>query len=298
MATEHETSPPDLPLHSGQQSDSIREALAFARQTAKDEIEAIDRLHKRTLISLGIIAGALSLILSLIGWVGYTNLKRIAVQTATDVVQKRLEDELTQKNIDKAVQTALKEHANAQIDAEVRNQVQFHISQQLAELAPQIKQQTAKFTSDAVAKLHPQIEATAKQEAQTLLHTLYAPRSLTQQQVEALVKTARRLGAPARLISVGVGTEPESRQFASQIAMALNSAGWIADARAIVTVSGLDSPYGIYILTRDPDHPEENALKLEQCLRAAGQTVKFGKSPGPIPPLVDTSSLLIQPKQF
>src|SRR5690348_10705379 len=116
--------------------DLVQKALIFARDIARDEIRSIDRLHKRTLFALGIQVAAFGLLFSFLGWIGYSNLKRVAVQQTTLVVKERLADELTKKNIDDSVKDVLREHATDQITHAINDHVASAIAEQLANQAP------------------------------------------------------------------------------------------------------------------------------------------------------------------
>jgi len=72
----------------------IEEALKFARDTANTEILAIDRLHKRTLLGLVVIFGGFTIVGSLLGWVGFLNLKQSVIQTTTRVTEEQVQHQL------------------------------------------------------------------------------------------------------------------------------------------------------------------------------------------------------------
>jgi hypothetical protein len=79
----------------------VREALSYARQTATDELDRIDRLHKRTLQALGGIATAVVLLGSLAGYIGYRNIRDAVAAQVQDRVKSQIEEQLKQANVDK-----------------------------------------------------------------------------------------------------------------------------------------------------------------------------------------------------
>jgi len=249
------------------QEDLVQKALDFARNTARDEVDSIDRLHKRTLNALGIQLAAFGLLFSFLGWIGYANLKRVAVQSATDVVKERLADELTKRNIDIAVQQALREHATEQIAQAVRDQVAIAVAKQLADQAPELRSQTEAMTAKAVAGLQPQIEAFAKQQALNLILKANEPRNLETAQREALSSYARKAGSIT--VDVAVGGDPEAQLYEEQISQSLEAGGWKVQRDALLG-SRLDFPkYGLVVATTPELEKSSTVTELMSCLRAA-----------------------------
>lgn len=138
--------------------ETLRQLLTFARTSAKDEIDSIERLYNRALKAFAIPLTGFLILFSAVGWIGYTNLKQLAVQTATNVVKQRLEDELTKKNIDAVIQTALREHATEQINDSARAQIELAVADQVARQSPELRALTTAMTAKAVARIQPQIE--------------------------------------------------------------------------------------------------------------------------------------------
>jgi hypothetical protein len=247
--------------------DPVEKALAFARDTARDEIASIDRLHKRTLTALGVQVAAFGLLFSVLGWVGYSNLKRVAVQTATDEVKERLADELTKKNIDIAVQQALREHATDQITQAIQDQVAIAITKRLADEAPELRAQTQSMTAKAVASLQPQIEAFARQQAMDLIVKTYEPRRLDPAQRAALSAYAQKV-APFT-VNVAVGGDPEAQHYEEQISQSLEAGGWRVMRQALLG-SRLDFPsYGLVVATTPELQGSSTVRELMNCLQAA-----------------------------
>jgi hypothetical protein len=247
--------------------DLVQQALAFARDTARDEINSIDRLHKRTLTTLSIQLAVFGLLLSFLGWIGYSNLKRIVVQTTTDVVKERLADELTKKNIDIAVQQALLEHATDQIAQAVRDQVSIAVTKKVAEQAPELRALTEAITTKTVAGLHPQIEAYAKQQALNLILKANEPRRLAPAQAAALSDCTQKTTSLS--VNIAVGGDPEAQHYEEQISQSLEAGGWKVEKQALFSVR-LDFPsYGLVVATTPELEQSSTVKKLMNCLQAA-----------------------------
>jgi hypothetical protein len=271
---------------------TIQRSLEFARATARDEIESIDRLHKRTLTALGIQLAAFGLLFSFVGWIGYSNLKRVAVQTATDVVKERLADELTQKNIDTAVQQALQEHATEQIADSVRAQVSAAVAQEMAKQAPQLRALTSAMTTKAVASIQPQIEAFAKAQAQGLISEIEKPRQLDASSRFALTKCAKVSG-PLNF-GLAVGGDPEAQNYEAQISQALRAGGWKVDETALLG-SRLDLPrYGLAMVTTPKSEHSSDVGHFLSCFREAKMPVQLVVSSTPADWETDTALVVLQ----
>lgn len=247
--------------------DLVQKALIFARDIARDEIRSIDRLHKRTLFALGIQVAAFGLLFSFLGWIGYSNLKRVAVQQTTLVVKERLADELTKKNIDDSVKDVLREHATDQITHAINDHVASAIAEQLANQAPGLRARTEAMTARAIANLQPQIEAFAKQQALELIHKANEPRHLVSEQRAILTGCLSKTSHSA--LTVAVGGDPEAQHFEEEISTTLEAGGWKVERLALLGTH-LDFPsYGLVIATA-PELKQSPAVRdLTNCLQAA-----------------------------
>jgi hypothetical protein len=273
--------------------DTVRQLLTFARASAKDEIDSIDRLHKRTLTALTVPLTAFGLLFTLVGWIGYSNLKRVAVQTATDVVKERLEDELTKKNIDTVVQRALQEHATEQINDSARAQIKIAVADQVAKQGPELRTLTTAMTAKAVASIQPQIEEFAKQQAQALISEINKPRSLNATSVGALTAYAKKTAPLSFLIAVG--GDPEAQNYEEQISQALEAGGWKAEKQALFGTR-LDLPrYGLVVVTNPKQEHSPIVSNFLNCLREAKLPVQLIVSSKPAE-WGDATVLLVLPK--
>lgn len=273
--------------------DLVGKALTFARNTAREEIDSIDRLHKRTLAALGIQLAAFGLLFSFLGWIGYSNLKRVAVQTTTDVVKERLADELTKKNIDLAVQQALDEHASDQIKRAVHDQVVVAVTRQLADQAPELRARTEAMTAIAVASLQPRIEAFARQQAMALILKANEPRHLGPVQRAALSSYAQKVGHFT--VTVAFGGDPEAQTYAEQISQSLEDGGWKVERQTLLT-SRLDFPsYGLVVATTPELEDSFTVTELMNCLKTAKLQPQLVVSPKPAE-WGQKTALLVLPK--
>ncbi|WP_446744327.1 hypothetical protein [Silvibacterium acidisoli] len=257
--------------------DSLQKSLEFARRVAKDEIDSIERLHNRALKALSIPLAGFVLLFSCVGWIGYLNLKHVAVQTATDVVKERLADELTQKNIDTAVQYAVREHAADQIANAVNKQVASAITKHLTEQAPELRDETSAMTAKAISNLQPQIEAFAKQQALRLISEANEPRQLSLAQRQALIDYAKR--TPHLSVNVAVGGDSEAQHYAALISQSLEAGGWKVERQALLS-SYLDLPsYGLVLAVVPALQGSSTVTELVNCLTAANLKPQLRASP-------------------
>jgi len=101
----------------------VREALAYARDTAKDELDRIDRLHQRTLRGLWVIVAAVLLLGSVAGFIGYKNLRDVVAAQVQEKVKTQIEEQLKQANVDKIVREILARTTDAKIADLVKKEV-------------------------------------------------------------------------------------------------------------------------------------------------------------------------------
>ena len=239
--------------------EALLKALTFARETATAEIDSIDRLHKRTLLALTIPLGAFGLLFTVVGWMGYSNLRRVAVNTSTEIVKQRLDDQLTRKNIDASVSSALREHAATQIKEAVADQV--------SKQTPQLQILMREMTSKAINEMRPQIVASARTEAQELLKETFTPRTLDDARANALTNCVRRVANMP--ITVSVGGDPEAQGYERQIADALIKGGWRGDEGVLLGAHRSLPRYGLAVVTSPELKDGDGARRIQQCLREA-----------------------------
>lgn len=183
--------------------DQVKDALLLARQIASDEIESIDRLHKRTLASLAVIAGIVTAFWAIVAFIGFDNLKGAAIAVAEsqmrDEVTRQVQEKLTKENINQIV----------------REQIQSYTSQNLTN-------QIHKVLTEPPVSLS--IKEAADREAQEMIHKQFSPRRFTSEQSRLLIEqvngTKALDGLPIAVNSLTVNVE--ANNYAAQIKESLS----------------------------------------------------------------------------
>jgi hypothetical protein len=105
-----------------------KDALEYAERVAKHELETIDRLHKRTLKSLSILVTLFSLFLTVLGWIGYDNLKAFATNVARremeSEVTRQVQEKLTKEHIDEIVNKQVRAYTKEELDSAIQKDLQ------------------------------------------------------------------------------------------------------------------------------------------------------------------------------
>jgi hypothetical protein len=108
-------------------SANLLEALDFARETAKQEIDSIDRLHKRTLQYIAAILAVFTFGLSILGFLGYQNLQQLAIGVATRTVEQearsQVAQKLTQEQIAKIVQQQIQDYSQKELQKQIDDEI-------------------------------------------------------------------------------------------------------------------------------------------------------------------------------
>lgn len=108
--------------------EGVKEALDFAQRMAKQEIDSIERLHARTLKALSFIVTGFVLCLGFFGWIGYTNLRDVAVRTAQKRVEtevtRQVQEKLTKEHIDEIVKEQVSTYAKSEMEAAIKRNLQ------------------------------------------------------------------------------------------------------------------------------------------------------------------------------
>ena len=119
MAHEHE--------HMHKDNQELFETLNFARQLAKEEIDSIERIHKRTLQSFAYIGVFVAAAAALFGYIGYVNLKTAAISTAENQmrteVKKQVQAKLTKENIDDIVQDQVRSFSATRMSTAIHDEL-------------------------------------------------------------------------------------------------------------------------------------------------------------------------------
>jgi hypothetical protein len=284
MSTAPNTPPIVQPASSPDQT--LLAALKYARETARDEIESVERLHKRTLLALTVPLSAFGILFSIVGWIGYTNLKRVAVSTSTEIVKQRLDDQLTRLNIDDSVQGVLRDHAGSQIKDAVADQ----ISKQTPQLQSVMKEMTAK----AVNELRPQIEISAKTQAQEYIRETFKPRTIDGPSAASLI-SCLKVSSKIRL-NIAVGGDPEAQSYERELADALQQGGWQTSEQALLGFHANLPRYGLALVTSQELGTRAGVKNLQKCFRQAGVMAPLFVEANKDSELSGLTSLVVLPK--
>ena len=246
--------------------DHTKEALLLARQIAKDEIESIERLHKRTIAQLAIIAGSVTVLWAVIAYIGFDNLKSGAIAVAEskmrDEVTRQVQEKLTKENINQIVQDQIQSYTAQSLSAQIHREIS----------GPPLSNEIRQAASD---------------EARLLIRKQYSQRELTREQSKALIDkiaTIKELAGYPVCVNPAA-FNPEAIGYASSIEASLRRS-----ALKIVDEVGFDKPpiegIGIYY---QQGTSESIALLMQEALRAAGISSKLVPgnmqfSTQPVPP--------------
>lgn len=236
-----------------QQSDNIKDALEFAGGMADREIERIKSLHEDTLKSLGILVAAVLLVFSLLGWIGYTNLRDAAVESAQKTVQaevtRQVQEKLTKEHIDEIVKDQVSNYSKATMEAAIQKDLQTE------PLASQIRNAASSTASNIVA-------------------TKFQPRHITSDQCSAFVKAVDSYedlnGFPVAVIPTAFNTEADA--FSSEIEKCIKRTSLNLIAQGPTVQAPNVDGVGLY---RDEQGPTEPAEHLQSAFAAIGIKTKI-----------------------
>jgi hypothetical protein len=251
----------DIETNSGSQ-DQLKDALLFAEQLAKREIESIERIHKRTLQSFGYIGAFAAAVLAVFGYIGYANLKDASIATASAQMQKevtmQVREKLTTENINQIVRDQIRDLSATNLTAEIHREL----------------------TSPPLSS---SIRQAADEEAQRQIRKQFSPRHFSPAQSKQLIG---RLADMKELYSYSVAVNPalfnvEAITYATEIRESLSHS-----KMKIIEFASFDKPpiegVGIYY---DEQQPDTYARQLQEALKAAGVVAKLvpGKIETPVP---------------
>jgi hypothetical protein len=231
-------------------------------------------MHQRSVRYMLAVASVLLLGGSIIGWIGFANLKDTAVSTARRQVQTetitQVRDQLTREKLEGIVANQVEEFTRHQLSAEVKREIN-------------------------TGPLHDQILQNAREQSQRQLSLALAPRKLRQPQADKLAHALQaEKGGYARLVFVTSLTyDVESQNYESQITEAFKAGGFQLGYRNNLTTPDVFS-YGVTVVydqdyferARELDAPK----RLLSALQDAG--VKAVLFPGKE---IDTEGETIKP---
>ncbi len=223
------------------------EALTFARQIAKEEIESIERIHSRTLKSFAYIGLIVAGAAAVLGYIGYANLKDAAITSAqrqmrTEVV-KQVQDKLTKENIENIVQDQVRNFSATKMSEAIHKEL----------MTPS---QSA-FIRQAAAS-----------EAKNQIKQQFAPRHFTEAQSDEFVKAVNSRpelsGFPVTVMPWFFGAEPEEYANAIKTSVARTKL-------KLVDFQGFTKrPVEGVAIYRDESSPEIYARRLQEAFSQCG----------------------------
>jgi hypothetical protein len=212
------------------QKSNTAEALEFAQSLAEKEINAIDRLHARTLKYLSIVATVFGLIAASIGFVGYKNLKETAVHTAQmqmrSEVSRQVEGVLKREDINSLVSQTVQQNANAEIEKIVTRETKAQVDLQLKAKESEITRLVSDRTTKTVDGMRPFIENTTISQVERTLTERAAPRHFSKVQGRALEAALSQFQARGDIEVRPYLGDPEQKQYGHEIASVLRLVGW------------------------------------------------------------------------
>ncbi|MGD0627944.1 MAG: hypothetical protein ABR987_01250 [Terracidiphilus sp.] len=241
--------------------DRLKEALIFARELAQEEIQSIERIHGRTLQSFKYIGISVAAAGALIGFIGYVNLRNMAIRTAQNQMQaevtKQVQEKLTKENIEGIVQDQVRNYSETKMQEAVHKALMVPAQSQM-------------------------IRAAAADEARNQIKKQFAPRHFTKEQSDAFVKAVNDqpdlVGLPVEVMPSGFSIE------ASDYAKEISSSVALTKLKVVQNFPGFDaSPIEGVAIYRDTASPEIPARRLQQAFLACGIDAKIVAAPSPPP---------------
>lgn len=239
--------------------DRVREALLFAQGLAREEIQSIERIHSRTLKSFAYIGILLAAGGALIGFIGFLNLRNMAISTAQSQMQaevtKQVREKLTKENIESIVQDQVRAYSETKLQGAVQTALKQTAQSQM-------------------------IRAAAADEARNQVKKQFAARRFTKEQSDAFVKAMTDQpdldGYPVEVMASPFSLE------------AADYAGEIRSSVALTKVKMIDNFPGFQIsategvaIYRDKASPESLAHSLQKAFIACGIDAKIIAAPSP-----------------
>jgi hypothetical protein len=230
--------------------DSTMQALELAQRLAKNEIDSIERLHKRTLTYISWVLGIGTVFLALLGIVGFSNLKGMAVAVAERNLKKevtlQVQQKLKKEDINAIVKEETASFAANELTAAVRHQIES-------------------------GPLHQEILAQASAQSRELIAKSFGQRHLSEADDKLLVSAINRepllRDRPVFIYSSEFNTEPYRYQKEVRTAIAKSHIKALRgeDADGIWRVEVEDGVVVLYEESQNPDIAEA----LNRALKAA-----------------------------
>jgi hypothetical protein len=243
--------------------DGVKDALEFARQLAREEIESIERIHGRTLKSFAYIGVAVATAAAIFGYFGYANLRNTAITTAENQmraeVTKQVREKLTQENVESIVQEQVRNYSATEMSEAIHNALR----------AP---------AESAI------IRAAAADEARNQIKEQFSPRHFTEAQSKAFIKAVNDQpdleGYPVNVLPMTLNSEAET--YASEIRASVAQ----TKLKVVPSFGGFDkSAVAGVAIYRDQTSPEIFARRLQEAFSQCGIDAQIVNAPPPMPTL-------------
>jgi hypothetical protein len=226
----------------------VMDALTFARQIAKEEIDNIERIHKRTLQSFAYIGIATAAAAGIFGYLGYSNLRDTAVATAENQmrteVTKQIQEKLTKEDVEGIVQDQVRLYSATKMSEAVHKEL----------MAP---------TESAM------IRAAAADESRNQIKEQFSQRHFSDAQSKAFIKAVNAHvdldGYPVIVMPMMMNSEAEI--YANEIRATVNQ----TKLKIVTNFNGFDkSPVAGIAIYRDQTSSEIFARRLQEAFLNCG----------------------------
>jgi hypothetical protein len=242
------------------QDTSVREALDFARQIAKEEIDSIERIHARTLQSFAYIGIAVATAAAVFGYIGYANLRKVAVATAENQmraeVSNQVREKLTQENVERIVRDQVSNFSQTKMTEAIHKEL----------------------TAPAESAM---IRLAAREEAHSQITQQFSPRHFTEAQSRDFIRAVNEQpdldGYPVVVLPMVMNSEAEdyANEIRASVAKTkLKLVGFMGFNKSAVA--------GVAIY-RDQTSPEIFARRLQGAFLQCGIDSKIVDAPPNLP---------------
>ena len=245
-----------------EQPGEVRQAFRFARELASDEIKSIERLHQRTILSLFAIV-------SLFGFIGYSQLRSIVTsQINTQVhaevhkqVTAQIKDQLQREHVQEVVSAIVRQMSEAEITKLVHGEIGISLEQSLAKELPTATRLEVK--RDLPGEVN---------------------RALTEAHIPTIVQEAVRGEVDSQQKSIQFTAASETRKILQgHVGPGINMTGTYRTIYSALLSSGQKGKIVLFA-----DGYDIQTVNLAFAINQAGWTIDLRDTPPPYPPLPST----------
>jgi hypothetical protein len=235
----------------------VKDALTFARQIAREEIDSIERIHKRTLQSFAYIGIAVVAVAGVFGYIGYANLRDAAIVTAENQmrteVTKEVQEKLTQENVEGIVADQVRNYSATKMSEAIHKELMMPAQSEM-------------------------IRSAAADEARNQINVQFAPRHFSEAQSKAFIQAVNSQpdldGYPVNVLPMMMNSEAED--YANEIRASVDQ----TKLKMAKDFSGFNKTAvaGVAIY-RDATSPEIFARRLQDAFKACGIDAQIVSAP-------------------